>query len=293
MSNRYLSIPSQCGVDQDVESTTRGTKILDLFFTNNPSLVDKCKSIPGAGDHDAILIDTLIRPRRVKPTKRKIHLWDKADIPTLKTETTSYVKFFTSESFPSVDAMWTSFRDNILRLMDKHVPHKLTRSRHSNPWINTATRRLTRQKHRAFYKAKASGNQRDKQRYKRLKSLCQKSIRKDHDCYMRDIISPDAKQNPKKFWSFLKGKKQESSGVAPLRSTDGLIHSDSGTKANILNAQFKSVFTKEDLSSMPDKGPSPYDAMDSITITAPGVESYCRIFSPTKPLDRTQYQLAS
>ena len=77
MSNRYLSIPSQCGVDQVVEAPTRGNKTLDLFFTNNPSLVDKCKPIPGVGDHDAILIDTLIRPRRVKPTKRKIHLWDK------------------------------------------------------------------------------------------------------------------------------------------------------------------------------------------------------------------------
>ena len=90
------------------------------------------------------------------------------------------------------------------------------------------------------------------------------------------------KTNPKKFWSFLKDKKQESSGVAPLRSTDGLIHSDSGTKANILNAQFKSVFTKEDLSSMPDKGPSPYDAMDSITITAPGVEKLLQNIQPHK-----------
>ena len=99
---------------------------------------------------------------------------------------------------------------------------------------------------------------------------------------MRDIISPEAKQNPKKFWSFLKGKKQESSGVAPLRSTDGLIHSDSGTKANILNAQFKSVFTKEDLSSMPDKGPSPYDTMAPITITTPGVQKLLQNLQPHK-----------
>ena len=178
--------------------------------------------------------------------------------------------------------MWTSFKDNILRLLDTHVPHKFTRSRHSNPWIHTATRRLTRQKRRAFDKAKSSGKQRDRHRYRHLKSLCQRTIRKDHDNYMRDIISPEAKQNPKKFWSFLKGKKQESSGVAPLRSTDGLIHSDSGTKANILNAQFKSVFTKEDLSSMPDKGPSPYDTMASITITTPGVQKLLQNLQPHK-----------
>jgi hypothetical protein len=99
---------------------------------------------------------------------------------------------------------------------------------------------------------------------------------------MRDIISPEAKQNPKKFWSFLKGKKQEASGVAPLRNTDGLIHSDSGTKANILNTQFKSVFTQEDLRSMPDKGPSPYNDMEPITITTPGVQKLLQNLQPHK-----------
>jgi hypothetical protein len=38
-----------------------------------------------------------------------------------------------------------------------------------------------------------------------------------------DIISSDAAKNPKKFWSFIKGKKQESLGVAPLRETDGTL----------------------------------------------------------------------
>ncbi|XP_053381379.1 uncharacterized protein LOC128549116 [Mercenaria mercenaria] len=264
MSNLFLNIPTQCGVVQVVESPTRGSKILDLFFTNNPFLVEKCKLTPGVGDHDAILVDTLFRPRRVKPTKRKIYLWDKADTSDLKDETARYARTFITESFPSIDSMWSSLRDNILRLLNIHVPHKLTRSKHTDPWINTETRRLTRRKLRAFQKAKTTGNRRDIQRYNRLKSTCQKSIRQAHDNYMRNIISPEAKQNPKKFWSFIKGKKQESSGVSRLRSSDGLIHSESNTKANILNAQFQSAYTKEDLTTMPNKGPSPYDPMAPI-----------------------------
>jgi hypothetical protein len=43
-------------------------------------------------------------------------------------------------------------------------------------------------------------------------------------------------------------------GVAPLK-LNGLAFSDSTTKANIvLNSQFSSVFTSEDLSNMPDMG---------------------------------------
>ena len=99
---------------------------------------------------------------------------------------------------------------------------------------------------------------------------------------MRDIISPDAAKNPKKFWSFIKGKKQESSGLAPLRQTDGTLHSNPHTKADILNCQFKSVFTKEDMSSMPDKGDSPHNTMDPIIVTIPGVEKLLKNIKPYK-----------
>jgi hypothetical protein len=50
----------------------------------------------------------------------------------------------------------------------------------------------------------------------------------------------------------LKEKKQETSGVATLCNTDDLIYNDPSIKANVLNAQFKLGFTKEDLNSMPD-----------------------------------------
>jgi hypothetical protein len=99
---------------------------------------------------------------------------------------------------------------------------------------------------------------------------------------MRDIISPDAAKNPKKFWSFIKGKKQESSGVSPLRQTDGTLNSNPHTKAEILNCPFKSVFTKEDMSSMTDKGDSPHNTMDPIIVTIPGVEKLLKNIKPYK-----------
>jgi excinuclease UvrABC ATPase subunit len=123
-----------------------------IFLTSNPGLIDRCKPIPGVGDHDAVLIDTLIKPRRTKPTRRTMHIWDKANITEFKTEVTAYINKFTATPFSTINDMWTSFRDNILKLLDKHVPHKQTRSRHTNPWIDTTTRRLTRQKNRAFAK---------------------------------------------------------------------------------------------------------------------------------------------
>jgi hypothetical protein len=48
------------------------------------------------------------------------------------------------------------------------------------------------------------------------------------------------------MWSFIKSKKQDISGVAPLRAKDDIIYSDNNNKAEILNNQFKSAYTLED-----------------------------------------------
>ena len=61
---------------------------------------------------------------------------------------------------------------------------------------------------------------------------------------MNDVISTDLKKNPKRFWAVIKSKKQESTGVAPLKNKEGFIYSDTTSKSEILNKQFQSVYTK-------------------------------------------------
>jgi hypothetical protein len=55
-----------------------------------------------------------------------------------------------------------------------------------------------------------------------------------------------------------------------------------GAYRYILNCQLKSVFTKEDMSSMPDKGDSPHNTMDPIIVTIPGVEKLLKNIKPHK-----------
>jgi hypothetical protein len=52
-------------------------------------------------------------------------------------------------------------------------------------------------------------------------------------------------ENPKVFWQYIKSRKEENFGIAPLKK-DGITSSGSRQKADILNDQFTSVFTKED-----------------------------------------------
>ena len=150
MSIIYLNITGPCGVEQLVEAQTRGNSILDLFFTSHSSLVSKCKPIPGMGDHDAVLVDTLTKPQRSKPVHRKTYLWDKADLATgkMKEEATGITDVLRTIQDEGIYTLWKTFRDQLLTILDSNVPHKTTRSRVTNPWMNTKTRRLTQQKNR-------------------------------------------------------------------------------------------------------------------------------------------------
>ena len=84
-------------------------------------------------------------------------------------------------------------------------------------------------------------------------------------------VSTDYKENSKKFWSFIKSKDQEWTGVAPLKNKMGFLQSDNKSKAEILNEQFQSVFTKENLINCPTKGNSAYQTMSDIKINCKGV----------------------
>ena len=53
---------------------------------------------------------------------------------------------------------------------------------------------------------------------------------------------------------------------------DGVAHSDSQVKANILNNQFSSVFTKEDTSTIPSLYHSTHPDLARITVSKQGVQ---------------------
>ena len=120
-------------------------------------------------------------------------------------------------------------------------------------------------------------------RYKRLKQKVQWEIRKANKKYMEEV-STDYKDNSIKFWSYIKSKGQEWIGVAPLKNKMGFLQSDNKSKAEILNEQFQSVFTKEIINNFPNKGKSPYSTMEDIKINSKGVHTLLKNLKPHKAI---------
>ena len=55
LGNSLLDICSDMGLTQMNNQPTRKENILDLYFTNSPTLVRHMERIPGIGDHDSAI----------------------------------------------------------------------------------------------------------------------------------------------------------------------------------------------------------------------------------------------
>ena len=261
--------------EQIVTTPTRGNNILDIFITNRPSLTSKCHTIPGLSDHHGISIHSSAQAHRARPARRKIHLWRRADIDHLKQDarafTTSFIQTFTINS--SIPTMWDNIKTNLTNLLARHVPSKITTTRFHQPWITTEIKRITRRKQRAYNRARNQPTtSREHRKYidiqRQTKQLCKSA----YNTYINNLIAPDNTTNTKRLYSYIKNKINDQTGIQQLKGADGLIRSDSHSKANIINQHFKTVFTQdEDITTIPDKGISPHPQMKHIIITPNGI----------------------
>ena len=145
----------------------------------------------------------------------------------------------------------------------------MTSQRFDQPWFSPEVKRLVRRKKRYHSRAIKLRTAETRAKFKAAEREC----RKAYYSYINSMITGDETEpgNLKRFWSFIKSKKCDNSGVAPPKR-DGVAHSDSQVKANILNDQFSSVFTKEETSTIPSLGHSTHPDLARITVSEERVQ---------------------
>ena len=89
----------------------------------------------------------------------------------------------------------------------------------------------------------------DYQIYCRLRNKTRKATRQSAKQYEK-TVAKCSKTNPKLFYKYTNSKLKISSGIPDLEHEGKQITSNTG-KANLLNSYFASIFTKEDLTSVP------------------------------------------
>jgi signal recognition particle subunit SEC65 len=145
------------------------------------------------------------------------------------------------------------FYETVDRVTRECVPTKLMRTGNKPLWMTGNIIRMLRRKRRLWraYTEERYYRQdfRDYQAYQEVQKEIRKEIKKAKRKLERSLAKK-AKKNPKKFYSYLKSKTSNRVSVGPLMGEDGLV-TDSKEMASILNAQYTSVFTREDTTNMP------------------------------------------
>ncbi|MES9904902.1 MAG: reverse transcriptase family protein [Sedimenticola sp.] len=289
---QLVDIVQEHSLSQVINIPTRQDKTLDILLTNNPAPVTRVRGMPpiGKSDHDIVFTEYDIKAKRVRQTPRKILLYRRADMDGLRNHIRTFsANFLSFAASKTVNEMWCDFRDELAIAIDKFIPSKMTKPKYSCPWIDTSIKRLIHKREKLYHKVRNSTSPELKTKYKEFRAHVQKSIRDAYWRYISGIFTEQTDDNDtdhtrttnKKFWSFIKSQKNDSSNIASLRD-NGILKSDTKTKANILNSQFKSVFTSEPDGALPNKGPSPFPSMEDIFVDTNGIEKLLGKLNPHK-----------
>ena len=165
--------------------------------------------------------------------------------------------------------------------MDTHIPQKKITSRWNLPWITADIKRLCRRKKRAWDAGKRNHNSHAWKRYLKLNQQVKVSLQRAHRDYIDNILNVNITENPKKVYSYIKQKKSGESSI-PVLKPDNIIISDSTEKAEALNAQYTSQFTREPDDDLPELDNNPVSPMSDIQFTVPGIEKLLNNLNPSK-----------
>jgi hypothetical protein len=114
--------------------------------------------------------------------------------------------------------------------------------------MTTHIKRLIRRRQRRYNAAKKHNTNKNWKKYKEMRNLIRKTMNETHDNYVRQILNHDEDSKnsslSKNFWKYIKSRK----------------------KAEILNKQYDSVFTDENLKQT-QLGNSSVPSIDQLNIT--------------------------
>ena len=162
----------------------------------------------------------------------------------------------------SVEELWGQLKNRLLDLRNKHVPiQKIDgtptwKSKSSIP-IDETLQNAIKEKKICDRKRSANKGSRtaieQRMKFTKANNKVRRLMRKAKRKFERDIAKK-AKSNPKSFWSFIRSRLKTKAGVGPLLADNADKTStkfDDNDKANILQNQFCSVFTKEPDGTLP------------------------------------------
>ena len=248
-------------LNQKVKHPTRNARlnqranILDLIFINDDELVnDIIHEAPiGKSDHDTLIFQLNIPKEKI--VKEKVYRYNlsKGNYEDMR-------KYFDSISWENLEVLkveecWNEIKSKILEGMEKFIPKIETKTckKLSPCWMNNKLLKKIKKKYYAFKRYLITKDGKDYETYIRKRNQTAREIRRAKRKHEKNI-SQKCKEDPNVFWKYVNAKSKTSAGLSCLKDKDGNLLTSDKDKANALNNFFTSVFSKENLSNLPNLG---------------------------------------
>ena len=244
---------------------------LDLVLCNNHLCTNVNNILPPFSTSDHCIVDFTIytptisidNPDQATNITLPVYDWTKADWIAINDclMTIDWNSLFGYHFHP--DAIWEQFKLIIWPIITSYVPTKFIphstkyKVRHYPKFI----RNLISRKAAIWRRLRTNPTLDLKDKYTKISNECKLAI-SNFDAKREERILEA--NNLGSFYKFVNQKLSSSSGIAPLKSTDGLIHTVDSEKANLLNEYFHSVFTVDNgtLPIFPNRVNSPNNIED-------------------------------
>ena len=177
----------------------------------------------------------------------------------------------------SIDDKWSQFKKAVTNTMLKNIPQREIKSRKYLPWLNQDIKF----KMKVYDKAKKTQLPKDWNAYRLTRNTINVLLDTAHKNYCANLFMESFNNNKKQFWSYIKRTRKEHSGISIL-VVNGKATSCAKDKAKILNNQFQSVFSKEDLSNIPKMNSTEIPQMPNISFSTRGIQLHLESLVPGK-----------
>ena len=283
---RFIEAVRDCFLFQHIEESTctRGNdelSLIDLLLTNEEMQVSNIAhhSPLGKSDHSVITFNYHCYLDFSKP--KICYNYRKADSDGMKSEleSSNWMETFMSEvKDKDPETQWTLFKGKMLELRSQFVPKSTIKpgnegtNKGSFP-IDKQVQQAIKDKHtlhRRWMKGKRSGSTPQREAYTRSQRKVKRLIRQTKRAFEKGLAER-SKKNPKEMWKYVRSKLRTKTGVCPLLQNikdPNSLKFDDKDKAEILQDQFCSVFTKENGGEIPTMDKKTDKKLASLCIAA-------------------------
>ena len=297
--HKFIEAIRDCYFFQHVQQETRRRgndqpSTLDLIFTDEEMQISEIKYLAplGKSDHSVIVFDFHCYLDYSKP--KVSFQYSKGNYNDMREflSASNWLTNFKSLAAKgdNVELLWRNIKERLLEMRDKFVPRKSTsstpswKSKNQYP-LSKPTRMAIRKKNKLHRKWMSSTNhQFSRLEYSKARNKVKSLVRKDKRNYERGIAL-ESKLKPKLFWSHTRSRLKTKIGVAPLlentEDKNSLVFDDE-KKANLLQKQFSSVYTKEALDTIPQFEARTHTKIGQVAILADLVNKKLRTLNTNK-----------